>query len=135
MVAGLLGSACDRKAVNFLPEGGHFLELRNAVDVSRQRDLVEHGVDLVIFHKNTYQEMPRYWRNAARVPSSNLAAETGLVRCLPQYRRVLGKPFYEDDAIVAFDFRLVRDVQVEEKLFFSDGFESGDTRAWSRVAQ
>lgn len=133
VVAGLLGSACDRKAVNFLPEGGHFLELRNAVDVSRQRDVKEHGVDLVIFHKNTLHEMPRYWRNAARVPSSNLPAETGLARCLPKYRRVLGKPFYEDDAIVAFDFRLVRDVQLEEELFFQDGFESGDTRAWSRV--
>lgn len=134
VVAGMLGSACDRQAINTLPPGGTRLELRNTVDVSRRRDLLDHHVDLVIFHKNTFRELPRYWRNALRVPSSNLPPESGLVRCLPKYRQVLGKPFYEDDTLVAFDFRLMKDVTFDEKLLFQDGFESGDTRGWSRVS-
>lgn len=135
VVAGMLGGACDRRAINFLPPEGVHLELRNTVDVSRRHDLEQHGVDIVIFHKNMYQEFPRIWKNLARVPPTNLPPETGLVRCLPRYRKVLGKPFYEDDTLVAFDFRKIAGQPFEEKLFFSDGFESGGLGAWSRVAQ
>lgn len=135
VVSGMLGGACDRRAVNFLPEGGAHLALRNTVDVARHSDLLRHGVDIVIFHKNMYQEMPRFRKNVARVPSSNLPPESGLARCLPRYRRVLGKPFYEDDALVAFDFRRMAGRVIDEQLFFADGFESGDLSGWSRVAQ
>jgi hypothetical protein len=135
VVSGMLGVACDRSAINTLPSAGAKLELRNTVDVSHRRDLVKHGVDLVIFHKNAFQEMPRVFRNQARVPTTNLAPQTSVERCLPRYRKVLGKPFYEDEYLVAYDFRQAPPEVVDELLFFKDSFESGDLSAWSKVVQ
>lgn len=133
VVAGMLGIACDRMAINMLPSTGTGLELNNAVNVSRYSDLVKHRVDLVIFHKNTFQEMPRFFRNAARVPPTNLPPQTSVERCLPRYRKMLGAPFYEDEYLVAFDFRKAPPEVVDEQLFFKDSFESGDLSSWSKV--
>jgi len=134
VVAGMLGIGCDRMAINRLPSSATGLKLRNVVDVSKASDLEQHGVDLVIFHKNMYRELPPFSYQVSRVPASNLPPANRLVSCLPRYAQVLGTPFFEDEAIVAYDIRPRRGRPAEdEKLFFRDGFESGDTSAWSRA--
>lgn len=134
VLAGMLGFSCDRAAINQLPAGTARLYLRNAVDLSRRKDLKDHGIDIVILHKNTFRELPRFLRNVTRVPTSNLPPENNLERCLSGYRRSLGKPFYEDDTLIAYDLRHLPPVDPNPRPIFEDGFESGTTDGWSRVS-
>ena len=133
VLAGMLGHSCDRAAINQVPAGTARLRLRNVVDLSRRQDLEDHNIDIVILHKNTFRELPRFLRNVTRVPSSNLPPENNLEVCLAIYRRSLGQPFYEDDTLIAYNVRNLPPVDPNPHPIFQDGFESGTTNAWSSV--
>lgn len=133
VLAGMLGHSCDRAAINQVPAGTARLRLRNVVDLSRRKDLEAHDIDIVILHKNTFRELPRFLRNVTRVPTSDLPPENNLELCLALYRRSFGQPFYEDDTLIAYDVRNLPPVDPNPQPIFGDGFESGTTEAWSLV--